>query len=203
MPCALVVNSGLNIRSMALGSTPFPVSSTDTITLPESWTSDLKESTRSPILSGHGIDRVRDQIHQHLLQLHLVIPTLADPDSSCRRPTGTSIAKTYGGPMRYWLRRDRSHAPNYNVTVCPPRRWLTNPRPRAVVLKGPDTCALDAHTVTRNLFMLTLPFLIIGGTAKSSGLIHSGDSQIVRSSSCSLHESRNYREGHAGGWLSA
>src|SRR5262249_50825796 len=48
MPCALVVNSGLNIRSMALGSTPFPVSSTDTITLPESWTSDLKESTRSP-----------------------------------------------------------------------------------------------------------------------------------------------------------
>src|SRR6516162_596480 len=48
MPCALVVNSGLNIPSMALGSTPFPVSSTDTITLPESWTSDLKESTRCP-----------------------------------------------------------------------------------------------------------------------------------------------------------
>src|SRR5262245_18985937 len=46
MPCALVVNSGLNIRSMAFGSTPFPVSSTDTSTLPESWTSDLKESTR-------------------------------------------------------------------------------------------------------------------------------------------------------------
>src|ERR1700693_2885719 len=30
MPCALVVNNGENIRSAALGSTPFPVSSTDT-----------------------------------------------------------------------------------------------------------------------------------------------------------------------------
>src|SRR6516164_5158880 len=48
MPCDLVVNSGLNIRSMALGSRPFPVSFTDTITLPESSTSDLEESTRSP-----------------------------------------------------------------------------------------------------------------------------------------------------------
>jgi cytochrome c biogenesis protein CcmG/thiol:disulfide interchange protein DsbE len=35
MPCGLVVNIGLNIRSAAPGSKPFPVSSTDTITYPE------------------------------------------------------------------------------------------------------------------------------------------------------------------------
>src|SRR5262249_60655638 len=41
-----------------------------------------------------------------------LIPKLADPDSSCRRPTGTSIAKTYGGPMRCWRRaRRRPMAP--------------------------------------------------------------------------------------------
>src|SRR5262245_5710122 len=30
-----------------------------------------------------------------------LIPKLADPDSCCERPTGTFIAKTYGGPMGY------------------------------------------------------------------------------------------------------
>src|SRR6476646_10023799 len=34
----------------------------------------------------------------------------------------------------------------------------------------------------------------------ASGLIQSGDSQIARRSSCSLHESRNCREGHADGF---
>src|SRR5262249_55914795 len=36
-----------------------------------------------------------------------IIPKLADPDSCCRRPTGTSIAKTYGSPMGYWHRARR------------------------------------------------------------------------------------------------
>ena len=39
----------------------------------------------------------------------------------------------------------------------------------------------------------------IGATADDpSGLIHSGDSQIARSSSSSRHESRNCRQRHAG-----
>jgi hypothetical protein len=33
-----------------------------------------------------------------------LIPKLADPDSSCVRPTGRSIAKTYSGPMGYGRR---------------------------------------------------------------------------------------------------
>jgi hypothetical protein len=49
-PCALVVNIGLNIRSTAPGSRPFPVSPADTITYPERCTSDLMESTRSPFI---------------------------------------------------------------------------------------------------------------------------------------------------------
>src|SRR5262249_54744936 len=31
----------------------------------------------------------------------MVIPKLADPDSSCVNSSGTSIAKKYSGPMRY------------------------------------------------------------------------------------------------------
>jgi len=33
--------------------------------------------------------------------LDKLIPKLADPDSSCVNSIGTSIAETYGGPMRY------------------------------------------------------------------------------------------------------
>jgi hypothetical protein len=36
-----------------------------------------------------------------VLQNYRMIPKRADPDSSCVNSSGTSIAKTYGGPMRY------------------------------------------------------------------------------------------------------
>jgi hypothetical protein len=40
-----------------------------------------------------------------------VIPKLADPDSCCVRSTGTSIAKTYGGPMGYRRRAQARTVP--------------------------------------------------------------------------------------------
>jgi uncharacterized protein (TIGR01370 family) len=52
----------------------------------------------------------------------------------------------------------------------------------------------------RPLMAASKPILVIEYT---SGLIHSDDSQIARSSSSSRYESRNCRERHAGGSLSA
>src|SRR5262249_36789140 len=44
-----------------------------------------------------GMCEARPRYHRN----QTVIPKLADPDSSCVNSSGTSIAKTYGGPMRY------------------------------------------------------------------------------------------------------
>jgi predicted DNA-binding transcriptional regulator AlpA len=61
-----------------------------------------------------------------------VIPKLADPDSCCERPTGTFIAKTYGGPMGYGrdarTRRgtDESMSPQFGISLS----WLAKTRMR-------------------------------------------------------------------------
>src|ERR1700751_2371086 len=70
MPSVLVVNIGLNIRSSVPGSMPSPVSSTDTITYLGMDFGPYGEHPLS-IFRGHGFDRVRHQIHEHLLKLDL------------------------------------------------------------------------------------------------------------------------------------
>ena len=51
IPPDFVVNNGLNIRSISCEPIPVPVSATDTMTPPPSWTSDLTRSTRDPSLA--------------------------------------------------------------------------------------------------------------------------------------------------------
>ena len=68
MPSDFVVNSGLKIRSTSCVAMPLPLSATVTMmSLPI--TSDLTDRIRGSSSDAIEIDRIRDQIQQHLLQL--------------------------------------------------------------------------------------------------------------------------------------
>ena len=71
IPRALVVNSGLKMRSMLDGAIPLPVSSIETRMLPCSVTSDFMDSKRR-FAQSHGLDCIHHQIQDDLLQLDRV-----------------------------------------------------------------------------------------------------------------------------------